>query len=444
MKILFVYPRFEKFLESTPDLAEALHDFGVGAFRTPPSLALPLLAASTPPQHDVSLVDANMEPVDFDQDVDLVAISFFTPQADSARAIADGFRARGRLVVVGGMHPTASPDACAEHVDAVVVGEGEPVWPQLLADAEAGALRPRYVAPPMQDLAAVPRPRFEIFSRAGEYEWQSGLVQVSRGCPLRCQACSIPGTMGRRLRYRPVDAVVAEVEALPFDSYYLADDTVMLPTRANVAYSRELFTALRGSRRTCFATTTMSLNTDPDLLRTLYDGGVRTLYTVAGFDPVSVRALRPDATHQAWQKAVDALHAIGDAGIAVFGSFGLGHDEHDPGIFDRVLRLCRDGDVQLSEFFLATPYPGTPLWDRVRAQGRLLDRPWSEFNGAHVVHRPGGMTAEELQRGYHRIWRDFYADKEPARSLDPMDLHATPADWRRAGHSFPVKGPQGR
>ena len=427
MRVLLIYPRFEKLLESRPELAATLNRYGVGRFRTPPALGIPILASLTPAEHDLVVVDANMEDVPFSREWDLVALSYFTPQASSAHAIGDRFRALGVPVVAGGMHPSSHPGDAGEHADAVAVGEGETLWPQILEDAAAGCLRARYTAAPLPSLAGLPLPRRDVIRRGEEYEWQAGLVQAVRGCPFACAACSLPRIFGCNLRLRPVDEVARDVAAIPFPEVYVADDTLMIPTARMTQYSLDLCAALEPLGKKLFVTSTLSLNSDPALLDALARAGASSLYVVFGFDPVSRKALAPGASRRAWGRAIDGLARVRDAGIQVFGSFGLGGDEQDAGVFDRILALSRAADLDLAEFFVVTPYPGTPLWERVVAEGRLLGRPWREFNGAHVVHRPAGMSARELEDGFAGIWADFYAGKDPARTLRSLAIRATPA-----------------
>lgn len=425
MRVLLVYPRFRKLLESRPALAEDLHRFGVGRFRTPPALGIPILASLTGSEHELVVVDANVDPVPLDEPWDLVGISYFTPQATDAQAIGDAFRARGVPVVAGGLHPSSHPLDAAGHADAVAAGEAEGTWARILADAAVGQLRPRYEGGPAP-MSGAPLPRRDVIAHPERYEWQAGLVQAVRGCPFSCVACCLPRVFGRTLRPRPVADVVADVAATPWPEVYLADDTLMLPSSTMTRYARELFSALAPLGRSLFVTSTLSMSTDPGLLASMAGAGVRSLYVVFGFDPVSRAALAAGASPRARRRATELLARVRDAGIHVFGSFGLGGDEQDPGIFERVLRLGREAQLDLAEFFVVTPYPGTPLWERAGAEGRLLGRPWEEWNGAHVVHRPAGMSPGELDRGFAEIWPAFYEGVDPAATLRSLAIRARP------------------
>ena len=179
MKVTFIYPRFEKFLSGLPELDSGLIDYFLGNFTTPPSLGIPILAALTPSDIEIEFVDDNGGmPVDFDAPTDLVAINCFTPQATRAFEIADGFRARGRQVIMGGFFPSFMADECLKHADSVNIGEGEPTWPIILEDARRGALRPKYHGGHSLDLARMPIPRREIFYGVETYDWEIGRAHV--------------------------------------------------------------------------------------------------------------------------------------------------------------------------------------------------------------------------------------------------------------------------
>ena len=227
MKVSFVYPRFEKFLTSLPELDQGLVDYFLGNFTTPPSLGIPILASLTPPEIEVELLDDNSgQAINYDAPTDLVAINSFTPQAARAFEIADAFRAHGKKVVMGGLFPSFMADECLKHADAVNIGEGEPTWQRILADAQAGELKPRYQGGAGTDLSKTPIPRREIFYRNEHYDWDEDLVQLTRGCSYTCGMCSLPAQMGGRIRFRPIERVVEELRSLKHENVYLADDTL--------------------------------------------------------------------------------------------------------------------------------------------------------------------------------------------------------------------------
>jgi radical SAM superfamily enzyme YgiQ (UPF0313 family) len=203
-KVRFVYPRFQRHAEAHPELLEHVP---CNEYFGPPSLGIACLAAVTPDDWTIEFRDDRVDDVGLDDcdDVTLVALSFFTAAAKRGMELADAFRARGKQVVAGGLFPTMMPDTVAPHVDAVVVGEAEGVWPEVLRDAAAGKLKPRYTESEQVDLSTLPLPRVDLYlDREGpRYHPDDYPVQTSRGCPLACYACALPTSMGKKLREYP-------------------------------------------------------------------------------------------------------------------------------------------------------------------------------------------------------------------------------------------------
>ena len=420
MKVTFVYPRFEKFLSDNADLDRGVVDYFLGDFTTPPSLGIPLLAALTPPDIEVELIDDNSgDPIDVEADTDLVAINCFTPQATRAYEIADAYRRHGKRVIMGGIFPSFMVDECLQHADAVNVGEGEPTWPRILADARAGALRRKYVGGCRLDLATVPVPKRDIFYEKDFYDWDEDLVQVTRGCSYTCAMCSIPALMGSRIRLRPVEHVVAEIRGLKHENVYLADDTLFFPQRRLVEYARTLLDALAPLGKKYFVSSTMALNVDKAFLDTVARAGVKNFYCTLNVDPYSIKALQGGRRER--QMLIDLVKALEDRDIRFFGSCALGRDWDDEGIADRILDLFAAANIHTAEFFVFTPYPGSVHWDRLERQGRIVDRNWAHYNGAHVVFQPLAMSVEALQSQFIKVWNEFFRAQKSvhAASLEP-------------------------
>ena len=420
MKVTFVYPRFEKFLTSLPELDRGLVDYFLGSFTTPPSLGIPILASLTPPGVEVELLDDNSgQAINYDAPTDLVAINCFTPQATRAFEIADQFRARGKKVVMGGLFPSFMADECLKHADAVNVGEGEPTWQRILADAAAGSLKPLYRGGCSADLSTTPIPRREIFYRNDHYDWDEDLVQLTRGCSYTCGMCSLPGQMGGRIRFRPIERVVEELRQLKHENVYLADDTLFFPQRKLNEYARALFRAVEPLGKKYFVSSTLALNTDAEFLDLAARAGVRNFYCTMNVDPVSIRALQGGSRER--QVLTELVKALEGRGIRFFGSCGIGRDWDDENIAERVLDLFDAAQIHTAEFFIFTPYPGSVHWDRMRRQGRIFDFDWSHYNGANVVARPLDLTPEKLREQFIKLWSEFFQRQKPqhAASLEP-------------------------
>src|SRR5512141_1325811 len=243
---------------------------------------LPLLAALTPLGHTVTIVDEAFAPDDTNQDVDLVGITVLTEVAPRAYEIGDYYRRKGVKVVMGGIHPTILPEEALEHADAVVVGEAEGVWPQLTADAASGQMQRIYRADTMTCLQGLPIPRRDLFSETkgnGYIPIPTG-VETSRGCPNDCEFCCIGQTLGQKYRVRPVEEVIAEIEAIDSPHLFFVDDALGLNRKA----AKELFTEMIPLRRQWLAQGTVSLAEDPELLGLMRRAGCMGL--LIGFESV--------------------------------------------------------------------------------------------------------------------------------------------------------------
>ncbi len=429
MKIVLVYPRFEKFLKDNKDLDKGLIDYFLGDFTTPPSLGIPILASLTPPEHEVILLDDNSgDPVDYTIEADLIGINCFTPQATRAFEIADGFRAHGKKVIMGGFFPSFMVDECLKHADSVNVGECEPTWHQILRDTQAGQLKKVYKGGCSYDVSKLTIPKREIFYSKESYDWDEDLVQVTRGCMYSCAMCAIPAHMGQKMRFRPIEDVVREVSQLKYENVYLADDTLFFPQKKMVDYSKALLEALTPLKKKYFVASTMALNTDKDFLDLMAKSGVKNFYCTMNVDPVSIKALAGGKAEQ--QVLIDLVKKLEDRDIRFFGSCGLGRDWDDTSIADRILDLYDKAGIHTAEFFIFTPYPGSVHWDRLVRQNRIIDYTWAHYNGAHVVTQPANMSADQLYGQFVKVWNEFFRMQKTqhAASLEP----ATWKDGRRS------------
>ncbi len=403
MRILFVHPRWERFLEARPELADLPYARRLDSFRVSP-LSIPTVAALTPAGIDVDLLDDFQESIEPADPPDLVAISAFTPAATRAFEIADTFRARGVPVVLGGLHPTVLPEEAREHADAVVAGEAEGVWPDVVEDVRQGRLQPLYRRKKPAPLHGLPSPRRDLFREKGLTA--ISVVQSGRGCPRRCPTCVIPQTAGP-LRTRPVEEVVEEIQGLDEPSFYLSEESLLFPDEANRRFAIELFEGIQDLGKTFFIASYPFLleHIDGEILSRLARAGNRQFYIVFGVDDAG-----PDALWGRVDPVRKEIERLGEAGISVMGSFALGGDRDGPDCFEKVWKLARDLEINLAEFFLLTPYPGTPLFRKMEKQGRILTREWKRYNGAHAVFQPRKMSPEELEEGFVDLWRAFYGD----------------------------------
>jgi radical SAM superfamily enzyme YgiQ (UPF0313 family) len=365
-------------------------------------LTLTTLAALTPPDVDVRITDENVEPIDFEEDVDLVGVTGMVMHAPRAYQIAQRFRQRGIPVVMGGPHASSLPYEAKEHVDAVVIGEAENVWEGLLEDLKVGSLKPFYKADAFCSMEGLPFPRLDLLHK--DAYMTINCAQTTRGCPHQCDFCHVTHFFGKTYRCRPVDEVIEEVKRLEGEFLVFIDDNIA----GNRRYARELFTRLKPLKKKWASQASMTLTRDPELLRLAAESGCVSLFLgVESLSPENLKDVNKAFNRvPQFEEAMKALH---DHDIMVVAGFIFGLDHDDEGVFERTLRFCERNRIELPSFFVLTPLPGTPLFQKIESEGRLLHRDWSKYNGATVVFRPKLMTEETLQDGFNWVCKEGYS-----------------------------------
>jgi radical SAM superfamily enzyme YgiQ (UPF0313 family) len=380
-----------------------------------PSLGLLTLAALTPERHEVRYLEVP-DPGSLDElpdGFDLVALSTYSAQVLEAYALADRYREAGVPVVIGGPHVTALPEEALAHCDAVVTGEGEPVWAEVLADREAGRMRGVYDGRPFDyDLAESPVPAYELLD-VDRYNRLT--VQASRGCPHRCEFCASSVLLTDRYKQKPVANVVREIDRIfelwerPFIEF--ADDNAMV----NRAYWKELLAALRPRSFRWFAETDLSVAKDGELLDLMRESGCAQV--LVGLespveDGLAGLELRSDWKRKRFADYADAIGAIQSHGITVNGCFVIGLDGHGPEIFEQVFEFVRDAELYEVQVTILTAFPGTPLHERLSREGRILEPgAWDRCTLFDVNFRPTGMSPEELADGFRRLVVKLYGEE---------------------------------
>jgi radical SAM superfamily enzyme YgiQ (UPF0313 family) len=387
-----------------------------------PTLALTSFAGATPPEWALRYWDENLlqgHPP-FKPFPEVVAITVHLTFAHRAFALADWYRARGAKVVLGGLHVLACPDECAPHADALVLGEGSVIWATILRDVEAGALKSRYHGSFQHPYREDPPPRRDLLDRRAFLTTTS--INATRGCHNRCGFCYL-STDGLRMPYqcREVEQVVAEVRADGQPYFVFTDNN--LGSRPD--YLRSLCRALRPLEKIWSAAVTVDVTDDPSLVREMALAGCTGVFvgleslTDANLVDARKKTPRPDD----YSRRVSIFH---DHGIQVNGSFVLGFDHDRPGSFAELVDWLEDVRMESANFQILTPYPGTPLFRQMEAEGRLLHRDWSQYDTAHVVFRPKHMTPEELAEGYGYCYRRLFSHRSIWKRR-PTDWHAVPA-----------------
>ena len=302
------------------------------------------------------------------------------------------------------MHPTATPEESSKH-GSVCIGEGEPVWLEILEDAKNKKLKKFYQAAEPMDITKYPRPDRSLFENKKGYDWKPFLIQVLRGCEYTCQYCIIPEAHGRKFRYRLLDDIFDEMKEFEkYEELFIADDVLLLPDPTIEKFAVDFFDGLKGNKKDVFLNASLLLNTNPTLLKKVKDAGIDTLYCVMGFDPVSIKALTFGKT----KKAAEIIKRYQDAGITLFASIGIGSDMDRPDIFDKILNFLEETNITLAEFYIHTPYPGTPSWKTLNKRNRIITKDFDYYNGTHVVYKPKRMTVPELEKGFLYLWKEFY------------------------------------
>ena len=380
-----------------------------------PSLGLLTLAALTPERHTVRYVEVP-DPVSLPElpnGFDMVALSSYSAQILEAYALADRYRDAGVPVVMGGPHVTALPEEALEHCDAVVAGEGEPVWREVIADAEEGRMSGIYDARRVEyDLADAPVPAFELL-HVDRYNRLT--VQASRGCPHRCEFCASSVLLTDRYKQKPIGNVVREIDRIfelwehPFIEF--ADDNAMV----NRPYWRELLTALRHRKFRWFAETDLSVARDSALLDLMRESGCAQVLIgleSPAEDALAGLELRADWKRKRFREYADAVAAIQSHGITVNGCFILGLDGQGPEIFDEVFDFVRTLELYEVQVTILTAFPGTQLHERLSREDRVLvPGAWDRCTLFDVNYRPTGMSPEQLADGFRKLVVRLYGEE---------------------------------
>jgi radical SAM superfamily enzyme YgiQ (UPF0313 family) len=365
-------------------------------------LPMAMLAGLTPVRVARAFHDDRIGPVPFDEPTDLAAISVDTFSARRAYAMAAEYHARGVRVVMGGPHPTLCPDEALRFADAVVVGDAEDTWPQVLRDAEQGTLRRLYTSsfPPLARI----RPDRSLYP-AGRYG-RVRLIQTGRGCRRHCDFCCVNAVYGERIRRRPLSEVVEEITATPASFWFFADDSLFDDTAA----ARDLCRAIRplGLRWACQAG--LDVVADPAVAGLLADSGRRLV--LCGFEsmmPDNLRQMGKEWTRSrgAYAGQVRVLH---DHGIMVYGTFVFGYDADSPDSIRAALDFALDARLFLANFNPLIPFPGTPLHARLRRENRLIHDCWwldPDYRFGQGMFHPRGMSAEALESGCYEAKTEF-------------------------------------
>jgi radical SAM superfamily enzyme YgiQ (UPF0313 family)/anti-anti-sigma regulatory factor len=410
-----------------------------------PKLSLPAIAAYTPEHWDVEIQDEAVREIDLEYPADMVGISVMTCYAPRAYQLAAEFRKRGVPVVLGGVHPTYCSDEALQHCDAIVTGEAEDSWPRLVADFEAGGMRRHYKMEKFPALENYKPPRVELLS--DDAYMTRMCTFTTRGCHFDCEFCSVSPFNGKSTRRRPVPEVISEItrvkqwvagELVARMGKGSLRDALKILTKirlsmedgsifafvddlhnSNRAYCRELWAALKPLNIKWGCQSTLFLGDDEEMVKLAAESGCVSVFV--GMESIFEESL--GETHKPFNKVKkfeEEIKMFHDHGVMVNPGIVFGFDNDDESVFERTVEFLIKNRCELAYFNILTPLPGTPLYTRYEAAGRIFDRNWAHYDGKYVTFYPTRMTPEQLQEGYYWAQHTFYS---------------LPNIWRRISHT---------
>ncbi|MGE5192289.1 MAG: radical SAM protein [Deltaproteobacteria bacterium] len=417
--VVLINPRFEV---SYWGLEHALPIIGKRA--NLPVACLPLLAALTPREFRVTLIDENVEPIDFDRvaRADIVGVTGMSVQRARMRSVLEELKARGVFTVVGGPWVSVQEDYFGDLADVIFVGEAEESWPQFLKEWQEGRFQQRYEQAEKTDMTKVPVPRHDLLKMR---HYLFGSVQFTRGCPFQCEFCDIIVTFGRRPRLKTAPQIIAELESLRAQKMhivFIVDDNLIGNKNAVKALLADVIAWQRaeGYPLTFFTEASLDLAEDAELMQLMVDANIQTVFI--GIESPNEESLRETLKLQNLRPAgtlVERVRRVQQAGLDVWCGMIVGFDHDDPSIFAAQRRFLRESRILHAMIGMLTAIPKTPLYARLAAEGRLDLEDETEF-GTNVV--PLKMTREELRDGYLQLMRDVYEPEAYFERLEELYL----------------------
>lgn len=372
------------------------------------------VAACAPDGVKAEVVDENVQAIDFDQDADLVGVSFMTFNAPRAYEIARRFRERGKTVLFGGYHPTLMPEEAAEHADAVCIGDAESNLPRMIEDYRNGRLQ-KFYRMPYPDFRG--RHVKEELLRSRDYMWAT-VVQATRGCHHRCEFCSVSAFSEHAFKTKPIEEAVAEIRAGGRSRVLFIDDNLA----ADLEYVKALLRALVPLRIRWYSQIPFNVTRDRELLDLMQQSGCHGVFI--GFESLVQESLAE--TGKGFNLAAEYRSGIAELHrrkIAVVAALVLGYDHDGLEVFERTVRFLENAQADALQLTVLTPFPGTPLFRRLEEEGRIRDRNWEHYDLGHVTFAPKKMTAAELEEGHDRILGWFYSWPQILRRLGRQALY---------------------
>jgi radical SAM superfamily enzyme YgiQ (UPF0313 family) len=419
MKIALISPRssflgrneeFKKLFYQSPEM-EFYRQYwsGLGS-------GLLVIAALTPKETELKLIDENIEEIDHREVYDLVAITAMTQQATRAYKIADNFRERGIKVVLGGIHPTVLPDEAGHHGDSIIVGEAENSWKKMLEDLERDNLKSVYTDPYGADLTQSPIPKYELLEQK---PYKIVWIQTSRGCPHDCGYCCASRVYGFKYRHKTISRVVEEIHLVRSVKKHaligFADDNLFSAR----TYARKLLEKITGLGIRWIGQSDISVAYDRSLLSSIKKSGcVALLIGLESVDEKNLKGL--DSSNwklKQLKNYEESIRTIQDSGVGVIGTFIVGFDNDDSSVFERLANFIIDNHLAGAQIAALTPFPGTWLRKELLNAGRILDTPWENYTFYDVNIKPKLMSTWELEKGVLAVFKKIYSPSVAAGKI---------------------------
>ncbi len=375
-----------------------------------PQLSLYIIEGLTPKEHEVRILEEETEPIDLDQECDLVGISCMTANAPRAYDLCHEFKKRGKTVVLGGVHPTILPDEALQHADSVVIGEAEGVWETLIHDFQNNQLQRTYHEP-VPDLGKyVPKDFKKIFKSR---RFSLIPIMTTRGCPYNCDFCCVTNLFGKKIRHVPIENVVRDIKESGSKRFIFLDDNII----GSPKYAKELFKAIKPLNIKWVGQASVSLLVgDDELIQLAAESGCKILFF--GIESVAEEQLK---TMRKAIKEIDHLESafkkIKKMGILIHASMVFGFDSDVKEVFDDTVEFLIKNKICTVSFNVLTPYPGTKTYDDLKKENRLTTTDWKYYDHNTVVFKPKNMTPYELQMGKVNARKKFYKTSSVIRRI---------------------------
>jgi radical SAM superfamily enzyme YgiQ (UPF0313 family) len=386
-----------------------------------PPLTHAIINSLTPNKHAVKVINDFVEHIDFSADFDLIGITVCTTQAPRAYQIADAFRNRGKKVILGGVHPSLMPGEAQEHADAVVIGEVEDIWEEILADCENNRLKSIYKSETYPNLDKLIIPKWDNFDltiyrrSAGRRKMPRMPIYTTRGCAFNCNFCSVSKFFGRSYRHKPIENVLKEIDATYADSYNFVDDNII----CNTGFSEELFKALSKKNIRWMAQSSTTIIKNPHLIEMAAKAGCKALF----FGIESLNQDNLNSVNKGFNNPeayLELFKRVDRAGIRPWISLIVGFDHDNYHEFKESINFLKKINIGNVVLWILTPLPGTDLYDEMKRNGRIIETDWSKYDCSQVVFQPMNFSPKDLHNEFIRSYYDLYSAYNIIRRTMPF------------------------